>query len=300
MSTTPSPAMEFPFARGAARDDWLKRLARRSGLAHNKQGLVGLLLTLAFLLVAIFAGVVAPYSPVEIRAEVALESPSPQHIFGTDEYGRDVFSRILYGARVSLMVCVISVGICSVLGLVLGVAAGYFGGWADLVIMRLVDALFAFPVVLLAIAVVAVLGPGLENATLALGIIFTPAYARIARSAALMVTQEQYVEAARSLGSTDARIMRRELLPNMMPVLIVETTLLFAIAILMEAGLSFLGLGAQPPEPSWGTMLRTGRDFLEIAPWLAIAPGAAIFVSVLGFNLVGDWLRDFLDPRLKI
>jgi peptide/nickel transport system permease protein len=267
---------------------------------ENKQGLVGLIITGLFLLVALLAGIIAPYSSVEIRPEAILQPPNAQHLFGTDDFGRDVFSRIIYGTRVSLMVCIISVGVCSVLGLILGVAAGYFGGWIDLVIMRVVDALFAFPVVLLAIAVVAVLGPGLENATLALGIIFTPAYARVARSAALVVMQEQYIEAARSLGASDAHIMRRELLPNMVPVLIVETTLLFAIAIVVEAGLSFLGLGAQPPEPSWGTMLRTGREFLEIAPWLAIAPGAAIFISVLGLNLVGDWLRDFLDPRLKL
>lgn len=284
-------------ATGAA---GLTRFVRRSGLIQNRQGLVGLVITAIFLVVAIFAEAIAPYSPEAIRAELSLQPPNAQHLLGTDEYGRDVFSRVVHGARVSLMVCVISVGICSVFGLLLGVAAGYFGGWADLVIMRVVDALFAFPVVLLAIAVVAVLGPGLENATIALGIIFTPAYARVARAAALMVMQEQYVEAARSLGAPDIRIMWRELLPNMMPVLIVETTLLFAIAILMEAGLSFLGLGAQPPQPSWGTMLRTGRDFLEIASWLAIAPGVAIFVSVLGFNLVGDWLRDLLDPRLKI
>jgi peptide/nickel transport system permease protein len=269
-------------------------------MMENKQGLVGLTITALFLLVALLAGVIAPYSSVEIRPEAILQPPGVQHLFGTDDFGRDVFSRVIYGTRVSLMVCIISVSVCSILGLILGVAAGYFGGWIDLVIMRIVDALFAFPVVLLAIAVVAVLGPGLENATLALGIIFTPAYARVARSAALVVMQEQYIEAARSIGASDARIMRRELLPNMVPVLIVETTLLFAIAIVVEAGLSFLGLGAQPPEPSWGTMLRTGREFLEIAPWLAVAPGAAIFVSVLGLNLVGDWLRDFLDPRLRV
>jgi len=278
----------------------LLQLVRRSRLGENKQGLVGVVITALFVLIALLAGIIAPYSSVEIRPEAILQPPSPLHLFGTDDFGRDVFSRVIYGARVSLMVCTISVGVCSILGLILGVASGYFGGWIDLVIMRVVDAIFAFPVVLLAIAVVAVLGPGLENATLALGIIFTPAYARVARSAAQVVMQEQYVEAARSLGASDGRIMRRELLPNMMPALIVQTTLLFAIAIVVEAGLSFLGLGAQPPEPSWGTMLRTGREFLEIAPWLAIAPGAAIFVSVLGLNLVGDWLRDFLDPRLRL
>jgi peptide/nickel transport system permease protein len=278
----------------------LTRFIRRSRLARNRQGLVGLVITVLFVLVAIFAGAIAPHSPEEMHAEISMQPPGAEHVFGTDEFGRDVLSRVVYGARISLMVCVISVGLCSIFGLLLGLAAGYFGGWVDLVIMRVVDALFAFPVVLLAIAVVAVLGPGLENATIALAVIFTPAYARVARAAAQMVMQEQYVEAARSLGAPNARIMRRELLPNMMPVLIVQTTLLFAIAIVVEAGLSFIGLGAQPPEPSWGTMLRTGREFLEIAPWLAIAPGVAIFVSVLGFNLVGDWLRDFLDPRLKI
>jgi peptide/nickel transport system permease protein len=287
-------------ARAAAGSVRLRQLARGSRLADNKQGLVGLSITLFFVLVAIFAGIIAPYSPVELIPQDTLQPPNAQHLFGTDDFGRDVLSRVIYGARVSLMVCIVSVGICSILGLILGVVSGYFAGWPDLVIMRIVDAMFAFPVVLLAIAVVAVLGPGLENATLALGIIFVPIYARVARAAALMVMQEQYIEAARSLGASDARIMRRELLPNMMPALIVQTTLLFAIAIVVEAGLSFLGLGAQPPEPSWGTMLRTGREFLEIAPWLAIAPGAAIFISVLGLNLVGDWLRDFLDPRLKL
>lgn len=287
-------------ARSVARRPRFQLWSNRSRLIENKQGLVGLTITGFFLVVALLAQVIAPYSPVELHPEIALQPPSPQHLFGTDDFGRDVLSRVVYGARVSLMVCVISVGICSLLGLVLGVASGYFGGWIDLVIMRIVDAMFAFPVVLLAIAVVAVLGPGLENATLALGIIFTPAYARVARAAALMVMQEQYVEAARSLGASDTRIMRRDLLPNMMPALIVQTTLLFAIAIVVEAGLSFIGLGAQPPEPSWGSMLRTGREFLEIASWLAIAPGAAIFISVLGLNLVGDWLRDALDPRLKV
>jgi peptide/nickel transport system permease protein len=287
-------------AQPGARRQRFQRWSNRSRLIENKQGLVGLTITGFFLVVALLAQVIAPYSPVEIHPEIALQPPSLQHLFGTDDFGRDVLSRVLYGARVSLMVCLISVSICSVLGIALGVASGYFGGWIDLTIMRVVDAMFAFPVVLLAIAVVAVLGPGLENATLALGIIFTPAYARVARAAALVVMQEQYVEAARSLGASDTRIMRRDLLPNMMPALIVQTTLLFAIAIVVEAGLSFLGLGAQPPEPSWGSMLRTGREFLEIASWLAVAPGAAIFISVLGFNLVGDWLRDALDPRLKV
>ncbi|MFN8593105.1 MAG: ABC transporter permease [Thermomicrobiales bacterium] len=281
-------------------NETLTRWVRRSGLSRNRQGLLGVGITLLFVLVAVFADVFAPYSWEDMRPEISLQPPSAQHLVGTDEFGRDVLSRVLYGARISLMVCIISVTICSILGLGLGLAAGYFGGWVDLVVMRVVDALFAFPVVLLAIAVVAVLGPGLENATIALGVIFTPAYARVTRAAALMVMQEQYVEAARSIGAPTTRIMRRELLPNMMPALIVQTTLLFAIAIVVEAGLSFIGLGAQPPQPSWGTMLRTGRDFLEIAPWLAIAPGVAIFVSVLGLNLVGDWLRDFLDPRLKI
>lgn len=291
-----SATLAAPIARG-----WeLTRVVHRTGLAQNRQGLVGVIITVAFILVAIFAGVIAPYSSEDMRPEISLQPPSAQHVLGTDEFGRDVFSRVLYGARLSLMVCVISVGLCSIVGLILGLAAGYFGGWIDLVIMRVVDALFAFPVVLLAIAVVAVLGPGLENATIALAIIFTPSYARVARAAALMVMNEQYVEAARSLGASNGRIMRRELVPNMMPALIVQTTLLFAIAIVVEAGLSFIGLGAQPPEPSWGTMLRTGRDFLEIAPWLAVAPGVAIFASVLGLNLIGDWLRDFLDPRLKI
>ncbi len=282
------------------RSEALTRFVHRTGLAQNRQGLVGVVITVLFILVTIFAGVIAPYPSEDMYPEISLQPPSAQHLLGTDEFGRDVFSRVLHGARISLMVCVISVGLCSIVGLMLGLAAGYFGGWIDLIIMRIVDALFAFPVVLLAIAVVAVLGPGLENATIALAIIFTPSYARVARAAALMVMHEQYVEAARSLGASNDRIMRRELIPNMMPALIVQTTLLFAIAIVVEAGLSFLGLGAQPPEPSWGTMLRTGRDFLEIAPWLAIAPGIAIFISVLGFNLVGDWLRDFLDPRLKI
>lgn len=287
-------------ASPAVKGEGLTRFVHRTGLAQNRQGLVGVVITALFILVALFAGMIAPYSSEDMRPEISLQPPSAQHLLGTDEFGRDVFSRVIYGARISLMVCAISVGLCSIVGLMLGLAAGYFGGWIDLVIMRIVDALFAFPVVLLAIAVVAMLGPGLENATIALAIIFTPSYARVARAAALMVMHEQYVEAARSLGASNDRIMRRELVPNMMPALIVQTTLLFAIAIVVEAGLSFLGLGAQPPEPSWGTMLRTGRDFLEIAPWLAIAPGVAIFVSVLGFNLVGDWLRDFLDPRLKI
>jgi peptide/nickel transport system permease protein len=286
--------------RLAARSNRLHQLVRKSGLASNKQGLVGLLIVLLFILVALLAEVIAPYSPTDINAVNSLQGPSADHLFGTDEFGRDVFSRVVFGSRVSLLVCLLSVGVSSLIGITFGIASGYFGGWLDLVVMRVVDAIFAFPVVLLAIAVVAVLGPGLENTTIALGIVFAPAYARVARAATLVIMQEQYIESARSVGASHARIIGREVLPNTVPVLIVETTLLFAIAILMEAGLSFLGLGAQPPAPSWGTMLRTGRDFLEIASWLAIAPGVAIFVTVLGLNLVGDWLRDFLDPRLRV
>jgi peptide/nickel transport system permease protein len=286
--------------RPAARSNRLHQLVHKSGLATNKQGLVGLLIVLLFIVVALLAEVIAPYSPTDINAVNSLQGPSADHLFGTDEFGRDVFSRVVFGSRVSLLVCILSVGVSSLIGITFGIASGYFGGWLDLVVMRVVDAIFAFPVVLLAIAVVAVLGPGLENTTIALGIVFAPAYARVARAAALVIMQEQYIESARSVGASHARIIGREVLPNTVPVLIVETTLLFAIAILMEAGLSFLGLGAQPPAPSWGTMLRTGRDFLEIASWLAIAPGVAIFVTVLGLNLVGDWLRDFLDPRLRV
>ncbi|MCC6176570.1 MAG: ABC transporter permease [Chloroflexi bacterium] len=271
----------------------LKRLA-----AKNPLGVVGAALILLLLLVALLAGVLAPFDPV---AQIArrLTAPNDVYLLGTDEFGRDVLSRIIYGSRISLYVGVVSVGIALAVGGTLGLIAGYFGGWIDNVIMRFMDVMFAIPSLVLAIAITGILGPNLRNAMIAIGIVYTPTFARVARGPVLSVVQHEYVQAARTVGARDWRIIFRHVLPNVTAPIIVQTTLSLSTAILAEAVLSFLGLGTQPPEPSWGTMLGTGRKFMETAPWIAVFPGVAIMLAVLGFNLLGDGLRDALDPRLR-
>ncbi|CAA9585100.1 MAG: ABC transporter, permease protein 2 (cluster 5, nickel/peptides/opines) [uncultured Thermomicrobiales bacterium] len=273
---------------------WVRRLSR------NKLALAGGAVVLLVALAALFAPLISPHSPYQQYTADQLVGPSSTYPLGTDELGRDVFSRVLYGARISIQVAAISVAIGLLVGGSLGLLAAYHGGAWDLVIMRFADVLFAFPSLLLAIAVLALLGPSLANVMVAIGIIFVPIFVRVIRAAGLVIVQEQYVEASRAGGAGAVRIMLRHVLPNALPPLLVQTTLAISYAILSEASLSFLGLGAQPPEPSWGSMLSSGRGFMTFAPWTAFAPGTAIFVAVLGFNILGDGLRDVLDPRMKL
>ena len=271
----------------------LGRLARR-----NPIGVLGLAVLLIVVFLAIFAGQIAPFDPAAQPAE-RLTAPNQTYLFGTDEFGRDVFSRVVWGTRISLYVGVVSVAIALVIGVNLGLISGYYGGWADSIIMRIVDVLFAFPTIILAITITGILGPSLTNATVAIGLVYAPVFARVTRGPVLSVINLDYVEAARTVGASDRRIILRYVLPNIAAPLIVQTTLALSTAILAEAALSYLGLGTQPPTPSWGTMLGTGRKFLELSPWIAIFPGVAIMITVLAFNLMGDGLRDVLDPRLR-
>ncbi len=247
---------------------------------------------------ALLANVIAPYDPIEQDYLALTEAPSVAHPLGTDDLGRDVLSRIIFGTRVSLQVGVIAVGIAVSIGVTLGLLSGYLGGIVDDVIMRFVDAVQAFPGLILALGITAALGPGIGNAMIAIGFVSIPAMARLTRGSTLSVRERDFVAAARVIGNTPGAIMRRHIWPNVTAPIIVQATLLVASAIVTEASLSFLGVGVRPPTPSWGAMLRTGSQYLEVAPWIAIAPGVAIFATVLAFNLVGDGLRRALDPRL--
>jgi len=248
---------------------------------------------------AVFAPQIAPYSPIDQAFSDQLRSPSPVHWFGTDEFGRDIFSRVIYGARIALVIGTLADGIAVLLGVLLGVVAGYFGGRVDAAIMRSVDVMLAFPYLLLAMIVVAILGPSLTNAMIAIGIVYTPQFARLVRGAVLGIRGQEFVEAAGAVGAGAVRILGRHVLPNVLSPIIVLATLTVGFTIVETAGLSFLGLGATPPTPEWGSMLATGRSFMLTAPWIATFPGLAILVTVVGFNLVGDGLRDLLDPRLR-
>ena len=254
---------------------------------------------LLFVVVAVAAPWVAPYDPAATSWALVRKAPSAAHWMGTDENGRDVFSRVVWGARASLLAGVVSVGIAGGVGVPVGMAAGFLGGWLDLVVGRVVDAMLACPFLILAIALAAFLGPALTNAMVAIGITAAPVFARVARGATLNVAALEYVEAARSIGAAPWRVALRHIVPNILPPVLVQGTLAIAAAIIAEASLSFLGLGQQPPAPSWGSMLNAAQRFLSTAPWLAIFPGAAIALTVLSFNLVGDGLRDALDPRRR-
>jgi peptide/nickel transport system permease protein len=269
-------------------------------LLRNGSGLVGLVLISTFVLAAL-AGLlgVTPAPPSQQHTKDRLQAPSAQYWMGTDEFGRDVFSRVVRGATNSLRVAIISVTLAGLLGIFLGVLAGYLSGRTDNIIMRVMDLLFSFPAMILALAIVAAMGPGAFSTILAISIVYLPIFARMARGPVLAVKETEYVAAAHCIGAPDTRIMRRHVLPNIMAPLIVQISLALSWAILTEAALSFLGLGAQPPEPSWGNMLSESRTLMELAPWLAIFPGLAIMLCVLGFNLLGDGLRDVLDPRLR-
>ncbi len=256
----------------------------------------GALVTLA-VVSAIFAPVLTPYGPNETNFLAVLQAPSLAHPFGTDELGRDILTRVLFGARVSLLVGLGSVLASLIIGGLIGAIAGYLSGWADTIIMRLMDVIFAFPGVLLALAITAVLGPSLGNAILAIAVVNLPVFARIARAQTMVVRSLDFVEAKRALGFGGWNILFRTILPNIAAPMLVQGSLLFAAAIITESYLSFLGLGAQPPTATWGNMLRDAIGFLELAPWMAWFSGFAIFLTVLGFNVVGDALRDFYDPR---
>jgi peptide/nickel transport system permease protein len=274
---------------------WNALLWRR--FRSNKVALVGGSLMVLFVAVALLAPWIAPYDPIEQHLYDRLSTPSFEHPFGTDDFGRDVFSRVIFGTRISLRIGVAAVLIALVAGTVIGLSAGYYGGAIDQVLMRLMDLMLAFPSILLAIGIVAVLGPGLDNAMLAIGVVAIPQYARLIRASTLSVREADYVQALRALGANDVRILWTAILPNCLAPLIVQATLSLATAILDAAGLSFLGLGAQPPTPEWGAMLSGGRELILSAPWVLTFPGIAIFVTVLAFNLMGDGLRDAFDPK---
>src|SRR5438045_2723870 len=269
----------------------LKRLARRRG------AMVALGVVSSFVLLALLAGAIAPYDPVATSWSAVRKAPSAAHWFGTDEIGRDVLARVIFGTRASLLAGVVSVSIALAFGVPIGLAAGYIGGWVDALISRMTDAMLACPFLILAIALAAFLGPSLTNAMIAIGISATPIFVRLARGQVLQVKVEDYVEAARAVGNSQLRIALRHVLPNIVPPLIVQATLAIAAAIIAEAALSFLGLGQQPPAPSWDSMLNTAKNYIDNAPWMSIWPGLSIFLLVLSFNLVGDGLRDALDPR---
>jgi peptide/nickel transport system permease protein len=268
-------------------------------LRRNRAALVGLIIVGVLVFAAIFAPFLTPYNPYSVSLDDRLQPPGSGHWLGTDELGRDILARLLFGARVSLWVGVVTVLLSGLLGVGGGIVAGYLGGYWDAIIMRLVDIFLAFPVVLLAIAIVAVRGPGLTNVLLALALVYWTTYARVARAVVLTLREEEYTWAARTLGASPIRIMVRHLLPNALAPLVVLASLGMGNAILAEAALSFLGLGIQPPEASWGSMLNFGMQFLRDASFLSTSPGVAIFVTVLGFNVLGDGLRVALDPRLR-
>jgi peptide/nickel transport system permease protein len=283
-------------ATTAARGESPTRRAIRRFMRH-KLAVGGFVVVAVFVLAAILAPLIAPFDPIETSWARIRRPPSAVHWFGTDENGRDVFSRLVWGARASLMAGVISVLGALAIGVPVGLLAGLAGGWVDAAISRIADAMLSIPFLILAIALAAFLGPALENAMLAIAISVSPVFVRLARGMALDAKSTDWVEAARSLGNPPWRTALVHVLPNIVPPLLVQSTLAIAEAIIAEASLSFLGLGMQPPAPSWGSMLNSAQRFLETAPWLAIAPGAAIFIVVLAFNLLGDGLRDALDPR---
>lgn len=268
-------------------------------LLANRLAVAGVVVLVVLFVVALLGPRIAPYEINQINISSRLQGPSRAHWFGTDELGRDILSRVIVAARVSLQVGFIAVGFALLVGVPAGLVSGYYRGWIDSVLMRIMDVLFSFPAILLAIAILAVLGPGIGNAMIAIGLVYTPIFARITRGSVLVVSEEVYVRAARSLGARDGRIIFRHILPNVAAPIIVQTTLSLAFAILSEAALSFLGLGVQPPNPAWGRMLSEGRNFFEQAPWMGIFPGLAILLTVMAFNFVGDGLRDALDPKQK-
>ncbi len=289
------PATADVIALSAAGESPMRRAISR--LMARKTAVFGLFLVVLLVALALFADVIAPYDPNKQSWTLLRKAPSAAHWFGTDESGRDLMSRVIFGARASLLAGVVSVLIALAVGVPLGLIAGYRGGWPDTVISRITDAMLAIPFLILAIAMAAFLGPSLRNAMIAVGLASTPVLVRLTRGQVLAVKSDDYVEAARAVGNPGWRVAVRHILPNILPALLVQATVAIAAAIIAEASLSFLGLGQQPPAPSWGSMLNVAQRFLTNAPWIAIWPGLAIFLAVLGFNLLGDGLRDALDPK---
>jgi peptide/nickel transport system permease protein len=290
--TTRNTLAHVPVVSGPWSDAWW-------AFRHNKMAVVGLSIIIIFVIIALIAPWIAPFEYKAQNLVSRLQPPSAEHWFGTDDLGRDLLTRTLYGARISLWVGFLSVIGSIIVGTALGLVAGFYGKWADMIISRLFDILLAFPGILLAIAIVAILGPSLENALYAIAIVNVPTYGRLVRSKVLSVKTEEYITSARALGANNARIMLRYILPNSLTPIIVQGTLGIGTAIIEAAALGFLGLGAQPPEPEWGKMLSDSRQYIQNAPWTVIFPGLSIMLTVLGFNLMGDGLRDVLDPRAK-
>ena len=284
-------------AEDSAAESPLGQALRRLG--RHRSAVFGAVVVLLFVAIAALAPLISPYGPTATNFLLVRKAPSLGHLFGTDEIGHDVLARVIYGARASLLAGIVSVSIALAFGVPIGLISGYAGRWIDALLMRIADAMLAVPFLILAIALAAFLGPSLTNAMIAIGVSATPIFMRLTRGQTLAVKVEDYVEAARALGNPHWRILLRHILPNILPPLMVQATLAIAQAIIAEASLSFLGLGQQPPAPSWGSMLNTAKNFLEQAPWMALWPGLAIFLAVLAFNLLGDGLRDSLDPRRK-
>ena len=297
VTTTIAPGASADVAGTLSQPGPARRALRR--LLARRAAVFGLVVVALMALLALAAPWIAPFDPLATSWKTVRKAPSLVHWFGTDEVGRDLFSRVIWGGRASMAAGLISVSIAVGIGVPLGMLAGYVGGLLDATISRLTDAMLAIPFLILAIALAAFLGPSLGNAMIAIGVTATPIFVRLSRGQVLAVRAEEYVEAARAVGNPPARILLRHILPNILPPVIVQATLAIAAAIIAEASLSFLGLGQQPPSPSWGSMLNTAQRFLTQAPWMAVFPGLAIFITVLAFNLLGDGLRDALDPRSR-
>ena len=287
-------------APGFAREPRSLWTDARSRLLRNPVAMAGGGVAILLIIVAIAAPYITPYDPAAQDLANSLAGPSMAHLAGTDVHGRDIFSRIIYGTRISLRIGFLGMLLGCVVGVILGLVAGYYGSWADTIIMRLLDVQLAFPGLLVAICIIAIIGPGLENVILAVGIFSVPLFARVTRGQVLSLKEQEFILAARMMGAQDGRIILNHLLPNAVAPILVLCTLRIATAILTAASLSFLGLGAQPPTPEWGAMLSDGRAYLTIAPHVATIPGLAILITVLSFNLLGDGLRDALDPRLRV
>jgi len=284
--------------KGKSRKESEWRRAFR-GIRKSRLALFGLLITGLLTFMAILAPLIAPYSPTKMSLRERLSPPSTSHLFGTDDAGRDILSRVIYGSRITLRICIIVVGLTLGIGALLGILSGYIGGWVDELIMRLNDVFLAFPALILAMAIAAALGPSLENAIIAMVVIWWPRYARVSRGQVLAIREIDYVTSARALGASPVRIMIRHILPNCISPIVVQATLDLGEVVLTAATLSFIGFGAQPPVPEWGAMISVGRNFIRDYWWYPTFPGLAILVTVMGFNLLGDAVRDALDPRLR-
>ncbi len=299
MTTSTTRAVAQPVSALKPRHDSMLRMSLRR-LLRNRGAVIGGIILLVLIVAAVAAPLISPYDPVEMNPPARLQSPGLSHPFGTDNFGRDIFARVLYGTRISLPMGIIAVAISLIIGLVGGLLAGYYGRWVDAGIMRAVDVMLAFPGLLLALAIVATLGPSLVNAMIAVGIAAAPTYIRVVRANVLSAREYDYVEAARSVGVPERTIILRHILPNVSAPVIVLATLGVAGAIITAAALSYLGLGVKPPTPEWGSMLREASNYLRLAPWTTTFPGLAIVVAALAINLLGDGLRDTLDPRMKL